>query len=442
MEKRFRFRAPVDPVSISLDGEHFDAERGEPLAVALYGQGIRAWARSPKFHRPRGPACFRGTCDGCLLRVDGVPNVMTCLVPATEGQVLETQNTLGTRDIDLLQMADWLFPHGVNHHELFAGVPVLQDVMQSLARRVVGLGVLPSRTTIDEAPKAPAVRRSVPVLVVGGGAAGLAVATAFARKGIAVELVDEGPVVGGSLRSLPPGARQKFAALENAFREMEAKVAVRTRTLAAAVFPLAPDEEAHTASPRTVLLVAAHGPDSHAELVSPDVLVLATGAHDAMPAFPGNDVPGVLPLRAAGILAMHGVLPGRKPLYLLPNGGHASASVAHELAADTSGSVVLGEIERVHGTTRVTGVSIRANGAVVRHDCDALVVCTEASPAYELALQCGAKVTHETHGFVVRTDASSSIAPHVFAIGSLAGGASDPAEYVRAASRIVRRAGV
>ena len=441
MEKRLRFRAPSDLVSISLDGQQFDAQRGEPLAISLYGNGIRAWARSSKFHRPRGPACFRGTCDGCLLRVDGVPNVMTCLVPAAPGQVLETQNTLGTRDIDLLQMADWLFPHGVNHHELFAGVPVLQDVMQSLARRVVGLGVLPSTKTIDGAPTSPALRRSVPVLVVGAGAAGLAVATAFARKGMDVELVDEGYEVGGSLRALPPGVRQKFAALESAFQEVRSRINVRPGTLAAAIFPLASNEESHGASPRTVLLVDAHARESHAELVTPDVLVLATGAHDAMPAFPGNDVPGVLPLRAAGILVAHGVLPGRRPLFLLPSAEHASAAAAKELASATGGTLVLGEVERVHGSARVRGVSVRTNGVIAKHDCDALVVSAEASPAYELALQCGAKASHEARGFVVQTDASFSVAPQVFAVGTLAGSKHDPVEYVRAAAKVVRAAG-
>ncbi|MFO0666541.1 MAG: (2Fe-2S)-binding protein [Polyangiaceae bacterium] len=438
MEKRLRCRALRSPVTVSLDGENFAAEAGEPLAVALYGHGIRAWSRSPKFHRPRGPACFRGSCEGCLLRVNGVPNVMSCLVPAEEGQVLETQNTLGTRDIDLLIMADWLFPHGVNHHELFAGVPVLQDVMQNLARRVVGLGVLPSEGAASKSgPARPAIRRHVPILIVGGGAAGMAAATAFARHGLEVELVEESSGAGGSLRALSPAARQRFAALEAAFGEVceAGRVTVRPRTLAAAIFPTDPADERKTPPERSVLLVS-----DRAELVTSDTLVLATGTHDAMPAFPGNDVPGVLPLRAAGWLLAHGVLPGRKPLFLVPHTDHVFAAEAGELAASCSGTVVFGEVERVHGTSHVSAVSVVTSGKVQKFGCDALVVCAPRSPAYELALQCGATVQHEDRGFRVCTQAGSTIAPGAFATGSLIGQAHDPAGYVLTATNIVRAA--
>ena len=74
-----RARAPVDPVTIYLDGDAVTAERGEPLAMALLAADKVTLARSPKLHRPRAPSCLRGACDGCLARVDGEPNVMTCL---------------------------------------------------------------------------------------------------------------------------------------------------------------------------------------------------------------------------------------------------------------------------------------------------------------------------------------------------------------------------
>src|SRR5688572_16807172 len=95
-----RLRPVRSPVEISHDGDTIVAERGEPLAAALLAAGRVSLARSPKLHRPRGPFCLRGGCDGCLARVDGVPNVMTCLTPARGGERIETQNVLGTRGID------------------------------------------------------------------------------------------------------------------------------------------------------------------------------------------------------------------------------------------------------------------------------------------------------------------------------------------------------
>jgi sarcosine oxidase subunit alpha len=164
-------------VTIQFDGEPVAAERGEPVACALVGAGKMALARSAKFHRPRGPACLRAACDGCLARVDDAPNVMTCMVPAAEGTQVKTQNTLGSREIDLLRVTDWFFPKGMNHHELFAGVPGLQGIMQSFARRVAGLGKLPAQV----APPRTAARREADVVVVGGGAAALAVAARAAE---------------------------------------------------------------------------------------------------------------------------------------------------------------------------------------------------------------------------------------------------------------------
>src|ERR1700728_1220219 len=127
----FRRAPPVHPVTIALDGEALSASRGESLAAALLGADRLALARSAKFHRPRGPSCMRGACDGCLARVDDEPNVMTCLVAAHEGMTIDTQNILGTRGIDLLRVTDWFFPQGMNHHELLAGVPGAEGVMQA-----------------------------------------------------------------------------------------------------------------------------------------------------------------------------------------------------------------------------------------------------------------------------------------------------------------------
>src|SRR5688500_5544772 len=139
-----RERPPADAVTIHLDRDAIPAARGEPLAVALLAAGKGTLARSPKLHRPRGPACLRGGCDGCLARVDGEPNVMTCLRPVRGGERIESQNVIGTREADLLRVTDWFFPHGIDHHHLFAGVPGVGDVMQSFARKLAGLGRLPA----------------------------------------------------------------------------------------------------------------------------------------------------------------------------------------------------------------------------------------------------------------------------------------------------------
>ncbi len=154
-------------VTVYLDGAPLPAVRGEPLAAALLASDKTILARSPKLHRPRGPSCFRGGCDGCLARVSGVPNVMTCLVPVRGGEHVDSQNVVGSRKADLLRVTDWFFAQGLDHHHLMAGVPGLSDVMQSVASKVAGLGRLPSTVM----PTRPSRRLEADAVVVGGGVA-------------------------------------------------------------------------------------------------------------------------------------------------------------------------------------------------------------------------------------------------------------------------------
>ncbi len=138
-----RIEPPKHPVEFEFDGETITAERGEPMAFALIAADRLALSRSPKLHRPHGPYCLRGGCDGCSLRVNGEPNVITCLRPCQGGERAETQNVLGSRKMDLMRVTDWFFPRGIDHHHFMAGVPAASFVVQKIARHVAGLGRLP-----------------------------------------------------------------------------------------------------------------------------------------------------------------------------------------------------------------------------------------------------------------------------------------------------------
>ncbi|MET0792764.1 MAG: (2Fe-2S)-binding protein, partial [Polyangiaceae bacterium] len=142
MSDASRIRTLSDPVSITHDAEPLLLERGEVLAGGLIAAGRWLLARSPKLHRARGPYCLRGACDGCTARVNGVPNVMTCLVTAAEGDRIETQNVLGSREVDLYEATDLLFPRGFDHHRLLAGAGTSR-LLTHFARRMSGLGRLP-----------------------------------------------------------------------------------------------------------------------------------------------------------------------------------------------------------------------------------------------------------------------------------------------------------
>ncbi len=395
-----------NPVTIRLDGDEIPAERGEPIAAALVASGHVAIARSPKFHRPRGPSCFRAACDGCLARVDGVPNVMTCLHPAEEGTVVEAQNTLGSREIDLLRVTDWFFPEGMNHHELFAGVPGVQQVMQAFARRVAGLGKLPEKP--GEAHRAR--RREVDALVIGAGPSGMSAAIALRERGRTVEIVDDALEAGGSALAALDG---RFDALLAKFAKTSVKL--RLRTTAAGIYG---DD---------VLVVSPEG----AEILRAKTLVLATGAHDGVLAFEGNDVPGVMSARAGAWLARRGVDLGEHVVVAVIPGGGPFGELYAKRAKNVT--VVKDAPTSASGSSRVKRVTFGKKELAAT----ALLVDAPRAPAYELAEQAGATLAHEARGFVVRAD-SGRIRDGVYAVGELVGTALTPEDI----ARNVKRAGL
>lgn len=146
------------------------------------------------------------------------------------------------------------------------------------------------------------------VVVVGAGPAGLAAAIAALDAGAEVTMLDASDRLGGQFwRHLPP---QRSAGRESAlhhgwtrFRAMAATVTahgrcrIRTETSVWAV------ERREGQAVLQVVTGPADGAGRPAEELTPDALVLATGAHDLTLPFPGWDLPGVYTGGAAQALA-------------------------------------------------------------------------------------------------------------------------------------------
>jgi sarcosine oxidase subunit alpha len=389
-----RLGTSSDPVELTHDGERVVAQRGESVALALIAADRLLLSRSPKLHRARGPYCLRGACEGCLVRIDGLPNQPACRTLVRGGERVETQNVIGSRKTDLLAAADFLFPQGIDHHRLLAGVRGLSPIVGSFARRIAGLGTL-----AEQAPAArPAERVELPVLIVGGGRKGLAVAAELGRL---ATLADDGSTLGGSLLALDP---RRATALADEARSAGATLLERTSVLA---LSREPDDGSRSI---TALLV---GPNQ-TRVARCRSVVLATGRHDATPAFVNNELPGIFSARAALTAWRGDVLLGRR-VALVGSGRYTEVllqqmSGAVELTTLDEASVV-----RALGRERIRGVEVRSEGRLRRIKADALVFDGRGAPSFELAVQAGAAVDFDPDaGYFPRADAQGLVAERVF----------------------------
>ena len=79
------------PVTFTFDGKELKGFEGEPIAAALKANGVMVHRYTKKQHKPRGIFCAIGRCTDCVMVVDNVPNVRTCITPLKEGMDVRTQ---------------------------------------------------------------------------------------------------------------------------------------------------------------------------------------------------------------------------------------------------------------------------------------------------------------------------------------------------------------
>ena len=82
---------PRREVTIVVDGKPLEALEGEPIAAALMAMGIKVFRKTPKRKEPRGVFCAIGQCTDCIMTVDKVPNVRTCVTSVREGMEIWTK---------------------------------------------------------------------------------------------------------------------------------------------------------------------------------------------------------------------------------------------------------------------------------------------------------------------------------------------------------------
>ncbi|MEV0620906.1 2Fe-2S iron-sulfur cluster-binding protein [Nonomuraea sp. NPDC050404] len=314
----------------TFDGRPMRGEPGDTLAAALLRDGVRVVGRSVDLGRPRGIFTAGPEEPNALVRVGSDPMLAATTVELYDG--LEAWSLRGKGRVDLDAPDDRRCDKGYLHCD---------------------------------------------VLVVGGGPAGLAAATAAGRTGARVILVDEQPRLGGDLlnsRLLLDGA----PALDWV-TGLDLPGRVLTRTTAVGYY-----------DHNYVVAVQRRARGERLWHIRARRVVLATGAHERSPAFPGNDRPGVMLASAARAYAnRYGVAPWRRAVVF------ACADSGYEAARDleAAGVSVVAVADPRDGQV-VTGTTGDADGVLngvligERHvEADLLAVAGGWNPAVHLFSQ-------------------------------------------------------
>lgn len=80
-----------EKVSFTFQGKTMEGYKGEPIAAALVAAGVKILSYSTKLKRSRGFFCAIGKCSSCLMKVNGITNVRTCVTKLQEGMIIERQ---------------------------------------------------------------------------------------------------------------------------------------------------------------------------------------------------------------------------------------------------------------------------------------------------------------------------------------------------------------
>ena len=87
-------------VNIEVDGKPYKVHDGEMIAAALLANNIIVNRFTEKRHEPRGIFCGIGQCTDCVMTVNDIPNIRTCVTPVKANMRIITQDGVGKRVVD------------------------------------------------------------------------------------------------------------------------------------------------------------------------------------------------------------------------------------------------------------------------------------------------------------------------------------------------------
>ena len=391
----------------TFDGRSYSGHPGDTLASALLANGQVLMGRSFKYHRPRGPVAAGSEEPNALVELRGgarqEPNTRATVAELYDGLDARSQNSIGSLRFDLLAVNDLLSPFfaaGFYYKTFMWPRAFWEKLYEPAIRRAAGLGSLSMRPDPDAYDKG---FLHCDLLVIGGGAAGLAAALTAARAGARVILADEDFRLGGRLLAEThplddAPATDWIAQVETELASLP-NLRILRRTTVFGAF----DHGVYGAVER----VADHLPDPGRQVrqtlwrITARRAVLAAGAIERHIPFRNNDRPGIM---LAGALRAYAnrwaVSPARRVAIFTNNDdGHRTAldlaakgveiaaviDPREGLRAQGDYPLIAGVVSNARGRLGLTGIEVTAKGGSQWIDCGALGVSGGWNPNVHLA---------------------------------------------------------
>ncbi|MBS7807899.1 sarcosine oxidase subunit alpha family protein [Variovorax sp. PCZ-1] len=294
-------------IRFTFDSKQYNGYAGDTLASALLANGVTLVARSWKYHRPRGLLGAGVEEPNALVQLhEGartVPNARMTEVILSEGLVAHSIHASPSLAFDWRAINGFisrLIPAGF-YYKTFMASQRAWHFFEKHIRKASGLGASPTVADPDVYDKQFA---HTDVLVVGGGAAGLAAALAASRDGKRVMLCDEQAELGGWLltsREQIHGQKASSWLTQTlqALRESP-DVTLLPRSTAFGYQDhnlVTLIERKHDGVPQS----ETKGYRERLWRVRAKQVILATGAHERPMVFANNDLPGVMLASAAAV---------------------------------------------------------------------------------------------------------------------------------------------
>ena len=395
-----------------FDGNSYFGHPGDTVASALLACGVRVVNRSFKYHRPRGILGSwveePNAIVDLIVNARRTPNCRATTTSLQDGMELFSLNGYPNAASDRLALIDKFarFIPASFYYKTF--IWPNWHIYEPRIRAMTGLGT----ASLDWQASLIAVQQNIDcdVLVVGGGAAGLAAAKSSAQAGKSVILVDDRDAFGGWLNegnhtveniSSEAWIRKQIEALQVA----GARMLLRTTAFGFYDHNLVTLNQVHDDGRQDTL-----------HRVRARLVILATGAIERPLTFSGNDSPGVMCAQAAAsYLHRYGVLVGKNIAVASNNSLTDEVSAAMRRAGAEVSCIDVSELDNVTYQHNDLKLQLR-NG--IRRSVDTVLMSGGFTPTVHLHCQAGGKLDWRADilAFVPRSDLED-----VWTIGAAAG---------------------